>query len=154
MIETDFTILSVTRDNIKKLIKSFSIEQLNEIPSGMNNNLIWNLGHIIVTQQLLCYKMSGLPMNIENSYVEKYRKGTKPNPQVPNCEKELDHLLELLDETQNQTKLDYSNGLFKDYQSYTTSYNMTLNSIEDAIRFNNIHEGMHFGTCLALKNLI
>jgi hypothetical protein len=31
-------------------------EQLNTIPEGYNNNLIWNIAHIIVVQQMLVYK--------------------------------------------------------------------------------------------------
>jgi hypothetical protein len=28
---------------------------------GYSNNLIWNIAHIIVVQQMLVYKLSGLP---------------------------------------------------------------------------------------------
>jgi len=39
------------------MITPFSLEQLNKIPEGFNNNLIWNIAHCVVTQQLLCYKV-------------------------------------------------------------------------------------------------
>jgi hypothetical protein len=44
---------------------------------GYSNNLIWNIAHIIVVQQMLVYKLSGLPMMISDEMVEKI-KGTKP----------------------------------------------------------------------------
>jgi hypothetical protein len=47
-------------------------------PEGYSNNLIWNIAHIIVVQQMLVYKLSGLPMMISDEMVEKYKKGTKP----------------------------------------------------------------------------
>jgi hypothetical protein len=40
---------------------------------GYSNNLIWNIAHIIVVQQMLVYK-SGLPMMISDEMVEKYKK--------------------------------------------------------------------------------
>ena len=54
------------------------------------------------------------------------------------------------------TKLesDYSNTIFSNYNSYTTSYNITLSSIEEAIQFNNVHDGLHFGYIMALKKVI
>lgn len=154
MLDTDFRILQITRENIQKLISTFTLEQLNLVPPKMNNNLIWNLGHVIVTQQILCYKLSGLPMHLDNVYIEKYRKGTRPNPNQAISKEELDFLVKSLQSTQDQLKSDYENGIFQNYETYTTSYNMTLTSIQDAIRFNNVHEAMHLGTCLALKNLI
>jgi len=39
---------------------NYTLEQLNKIPEGFSNNLIWNIGHIIVTQQVLIYKLSNL----------------------------------------------------------------------------------------------
>jgi hypothetical protein len=47
-------------------------DQLNTIPEGYSNNLIWNIAHIVV-QQMLVYKLSGLPMMISDEMV-KYKK--------------------------------------------------------------------------------
>jgi hypothetical protein len=35
-----------------------TLEQLNKIPEGYNNNLIWNIAHVVVVQQMLVYKLS------------------------------------------------------------------------------------------------
>jgi len=43
--------LKKTRIFLLDLIKDLTTEQLNEIPKGFNNNIIWNLGHLIASQQ-------------------------------------------------------------------------------------------------------
>jgi hypothetical protein len=40
---------------------------------GYSNNLIWNIAHIIVVQQMLVYKLS-ITMMISDEMVEKYKK--------------------------------------------------------------------------------
>ncbi|MDN3670045.1 DinB family protein [Echinicola jeungdonensis] len=67
-----------TRKNFINLISDLDIDQLNQIPEGYNNNIIWNFGHIIVTQQLLCNKFSGLPLLIDEDILDAFRKGSKP----------------------------------------------------------------------------
>jgi hypothetical protein len=42
--------------------------------------------HIIVVQQMLVYKLSGLPMKISDTLVEKYKKGTKPEQDATQAE--------------------------------------------------------------------
>ncbi|MFK7946271.1 MAG: DinB family protein [Saprospiraceae bacterium] len=148
----NFYILEQTRSNILNAIKEYSIEQLNTIPDGFNNNLIWNFGHVVVTQQLLCYGLSGLPMHLDKELINKYRKGSKPMAFVDVVEFEL--LKEKAFQLIEQTKTDYAKGIFKSYKSYTTSFNVTINSVEEAIAFNNVHEGLHFGSVLALRKLI
>jgi hypothetical protein len=49
---------------------------------------------------------------------------------------------------------DYKNGIFKQFKTYTTGYNATLSNVEEAIMFNNIHEGLHFGYAMALRKLV
>ena len=71
------TILA-TRKLFIKLIENLSIEQLNKVPEGFNNNIIWNFAHVVVTQQIICYKLSGLPLKIDEKYLPLYSKGTKP----------------------------------------------------------------------------
>ena len=46
---------------------------------------------------------------------------------------------------------DYNNGLFKNYNEYTVSTKSTLTNAEEALEFNNFHEGIHLGYILALK---
>jgi len=73
-----FDVLSNIRVFSKKYLENNSLEDLNKIPKGFNNNIIWNIGHIVVTQQLLAYKLSGLPMQVSDDLINKYRKDTKP----------------------------------------------------------------------------
>lgn len=39
------------RTSVLNLIESLTLKQINEIPAGFNNNIIWNLGHLVATDQ-------------------------------------------------------------------------------------------------------
>ena len=151
-IDFSFDALKATRNNVLKAIESFTTEQLNTIPKGFNNNLIWNAGHIWITQELLCYKLSGLECSMENEMIQKYRKGSKPEADV--SEDEIARIKSELSLSIDRMEKDYKAGVFKEYKEYTTSYNVTLSNIEQAITFNNIHEGLHLGSLLALKKMV
>jgi hypothetical protein len=146
-----FNLLSVTRNNIKMLVNALTLAQLNSKPSGFNNTIVWQLGHILVTQQLLCYAFSNQKLMLTDAIIEKYRKGSVATLVT---QKEIDELLILLDKTSKQLEKDYSSNLFKTYTKYETSYGITLNTIEEAIQMNNVHEGVHFGNMLALKKIV
>ena len=144
-----FEVLPKTRSFFNTILEKTSVEDLNKIPKEFNNNVIWNIGHIVVTQQLLAYKLSGLPLMISDALVEKYKKGTKPNEYV--SEDEINEIKSLLFSTIKKTEEDYKNKRFKNYQEYTVSTTgNTLSNIDDALNFVHFHEGMHFGYVLAL----
>lgn len=149
---TSFEILRQIRTNILSIVDQFDHEQLNHIPAGLNNNLMWNFGHVIITQQLLCYKLSGLPLKINPDLVDKYRKGSRPDG--PISVEEFGILKDYLFTTIVQMEADYKNGVFQTYNTYKTSFGMTLDHIDKAIEFNNMHEGMHLGTMLTIKRLL
>jgi len=148
----EFDTLLASRKLTLKFIKDFDHEQLNLIPKGFKNNMIWNLGHLIVTQQLLWYSLSGKEMLINSEMVNKYRKGSQPSTLVE--ANEIQEIIELLSSLPEKSIADYKKGLFQTYQAYTTSFDVTLRSIEDAIKFNNFHEGLHVGTIMALRKLV
>jgi hypothetical protein len=125
---------------------------LNTIPEGFNNNLAWNLGHVLVTQQLLCYNLSGNKVVINEDWIHKYRKGTKPMNLIER--EEIDDIKELLVSTVDILKKDYEQGLFLSFQEYSTSYGVTLQSIEEAISFNLAHEAMHLGSMIMLRKFV
>ncbi len=154
MINKQFDILEKTRKVILKIIDNLSIDQINKIPSGFNNNVAWNLAHLVVTQQLLCNRFSGLDCYVNEDAINSYKKGTAPHPDRKMTEKELLNFKELLLLNIDRLKSDYHGGKYKEYNNYTTSMDINLNSIEDAIAFNNMHDGLHLGSILALKKYI
>lgn len=145
-------ILKITRNNILKNFEGLSIEELNRVPDGFNNNLIWNLGHVIATQQLLCYGLSRNKTFVSSEIIDAYRKGTKPTDLV--SEEAFNELKKLSEASLVQMQKDYAAGLFKEYKAYPTSFGVTLSEIEEAIMFNNVHEGMHLGYCIALRKVV
>ena len=137
---------------VSKFLENYTLEQLNKTPQGFSNNLIWNIGHIIVTQQLLVYKLSGLPMMISDELVEKYKKGTKVESAA--SQEEVDEIKSLLFTTIEKTKEDYANGLFKNYTEYPTSTGFVLANVEGALAFNNFHEGLHIGIMMSIRKFL
>ena len=144
-----FDVLTNTRAILKKIIENNSLEDLNKIPKGFNNNVIWNIGHIVVSEQLLAYKLSGLPSMLKDDMIDKYRKGTKPEEAISQAE--VDEIKDLLTVTIKKTEDDYKSNIFKEYNSYTVSTTgNTLNNIDEALQFIMTHEGIHLGYILAL----
>ncbi len=88
-------------------------------------------------------------MLVSDEMVADYKKGTKAERDL--SQKEVDAIKDLLFSTIEKTKEDYGNTLFQGYNEYTTSTKSTLSKVEEAIEFNNFHEGIHFGYILALR---
>ncbi|NJB86447.1 hypothetical protein GGR26_002215 [Lewinella marina] len=140
------------RRNILALTESVSLAQLNWVPELMSNNLIWNAGHVIATQELLVYALAGHRTPSGKDFINRYRKGTRPEGEEP-AESYAYIRSELLEGHQRLraacNDFDWSN-----YQPYTTSFGVELTGLEDALAFNNLHEAMHFGTMIALRKLV
>jgi len=148
-------LFTITRQNRKLLYRYLSdlpTDYLNKIPEGFNNNIWWNIAHVVVTQQKLVYGLSRLPLNVSLELVDKYQKGTFPKTEP--TESEIGEIKKLLFELPDQTIKDYQNHSFKSFTPYMTSPKVELNSVEDAIAFNVFHEGLHLGSIMALARAV
>ena len=123
------------------MIKDLTIEQLNEIPPGFNNNIIWNLGHLLTTQQSLCYLKAGLNMTIDGQYFLNYKPETKPNEFIDSAE--LEKIKTLFISVIGRLKSDYDKNAFSGYTPWTNRYGIEITNIDDAITFVLFHEGIH-----------
>ena len=151
-MEKLFDITLQSRKRLYKILDSTSRERLLEIPNGYNNNIWWNIAHVVVTQQLLVYKLSGLKIRIPDEFVDKFKKGTVPDGTA--TEAEIKEIENFLISTCEWMKEDYENGLFQNFNEYTTSAGVTLKSTDDAIAFNLYHEGLHIGAIIALLHAV
>lgn len=147
-----FEVQKTIREVLLKILESHSLEQLNKIPQGFNNNIIWNAAHCISVQQALVYKLSGLPAIVSDEFILKYRRGTKPEGDLSQAE--VDEIKALLSTTLEKTKNDFETGLFVDYNEYATSLGYTIKNIQGALDFNNYHEGVHSGIMMSLRKLV
>ncbi|REH56168.1 DinB family protein [Tenacibaculum gallaicum] len=147
-----FEVLKRSRDLVLKRIEGLSHEQLHIIPEGFNNNIAWNVAHLVVTQQLLHYKLSGLNCLAPDELIEGYKKGTIPTKGF--TEEEFEEVKELLIGLPETLEEDFEAGIFTKHQEYETSTGFVIDSFESAVAFNNLHEGMHLGIIMNLSKLV
>lgn len=155
VIKRELNLLREIRTTLVKELDALTLEQLNHIPESHNNNIVWNIGHCLVVQQLLCYGLSGLPPYVDKSIGIKYKKGSAP--EQPVRQEEVNWLKEMLLKSVDLLEKDLEEGKFQTFKPYTIGtigFGTHLASIEDTIRFNNVHEGIHYGYLLALKKLL
>jgi hypothetical protein len=145
-------IIQKPRVNLFKLIEGLSIEQLNLVPPGFNNNIIWNLGHMVAAQQGVCYSRAGLKTIVSDDFFHAYKPGTKPEKFVDAAELQL--ITDLAFSTLVQLETDHANNIFENYTPWTTRYGAELHNIDEAIAFIPFHDGFHMGYVLALRRVI
>lgn len=141
-----------TRSSMLRILESKSYEELVKIPDNFKNSIFWNIAHVLVTQQLLCYKLCGLDLKIEESMVEKYGKGTLAFEEVERSD--IEYVKNHLENATLHLREDYINDVFKDYKPYMTSTGIELKSIEDALTFSTFHDGIHLGVILSLMKIV
>ena len=151
-INYSIDILKATRENVLKFTSEFTFEQMTKIPEGFSNSILWNFGHNIVVQQLLCYKLSGVDPIIDPSIIEKFRKGASGDTVI--TEKEYDVLRSQYLSTVEALSSDYVKLNAGDFYTYTTSYGISLGSVDESITFNTAHETLHFGIMMSIGKLV
>jgi abortive infection bacteriophage resistance protein len=147
-----FKVQKTIREILLKILDNHSLEQLNKIPAGYSNNLIWNVAHCISAQQVLVYKLSGLPMLVSDEFIDKYKKGTKPEGDVSQAE--VDEIRGLLFSTLDKTEKDVNDDIFLNYTRYLTSMGFELTNVQDALDFVNYHEGIHTGIIMSIRKFV
>ena len=69
-------------------------------------------------------------------------------------QEEFEQVKELLIGLPNTLEEDFKEGIFKNYTEYPTSTGFVLTDIENAINFNNFHEGIHYGIIRSIKKFL
>ncbi len=139
-----FKVLQKSREALYNLAKDMPLELLNQIPEGFNNNIIWNIGHIVAVQQLLVYGLSKTPFVVDQFIIDHFRNKTKPERTYTG--EEVDMVLSSLETSIVQMNKDYTDKKFGPCTPFISkSFNTTFDTIEEIITFNIFHEGLHSG---------
>lgn len=136
------------RKLLRKLLLSLTPEQVNKIPEGFNNNIIWNCAHVISVQQSLAYFLYGLPMRMEKDFVKKFTADTRPQ------EVHTDGFIHLTGEKLLETSAWMQEDIGLSEPSiktpFTTAIKVDLNRMDETLSFINYHEGIHLGVVMSM----
>lgn len=153
MLYQTLLILKQTRENLLTAVEGLSNEQLTHIPESFNNSILWNLGHIVASQYLLCYKLTGNDEKLDMNFIDRYRRGSKPTDVT--TDSEITAIKQALTHSLNELTSDYENGYFgSTFTAYQTSYGIELHTIEEVIEFNIAHEALHLGYIMAMRHVV
>ncbi|MDB5195990.1 MAG: DinB family protein [Flaviaesturariibacter sp.] len=141
-----------TRTYLLTQLDGLTTTQFNIVPEGFNNNIAWNLGHLVAAEQGVCYMRGGLKPVIDPAFFERYKPGSRPDEAI--SEEAITEIKSLMMSTLDRLQEDYDEGAFAHYTTWTTRYGTTLASIDEALAFLLFHEGFHGGICLALKKIV
>jgi hypothetical protein len=151
--------MNLQLENIRKsrlyiidFVKDLSLEKLNKIPHGFNNNIMWNLGHLVAAQQSICYSKGGLTPSLSEHDYAKYKPGTRPERFYDSIEE--DEVKSLLISAIDVMQRDYEQGLFQAFVPWTNRYGNSLSNIDEAINYLQFHEGLHFGVITSIRKLV
>ena len=144
--------MGLARGYLLTIIKDMSDEQLVVVPEGANNNVLWNLGHLALSHAGLTYDPCGLDSPVPENYGALFKGGTSPDSwdEAPSVAEVKD----VFKNTHKQMLEDYKNGAFDGFKSREFMGDVTLDNVEQAIGFNLIHEGVHIGALISIKNLM
>ncbi|MBD0259700.1 MAG: DinB family protein [Cytophagales bacterium] len=136
-------------------LDGLSTQQLNAIPAGYSNNLVWNLAHLVSVAQNLGYVRAGLPIAVDDRYFSPYLPGTKPERFID--EPEIQTIKALCITSVDGFQADYAKNRFGNYSpsaGIRQVYGVEVSTIDEAIDYLLYHEGFHGGYMLSLKRLL
>ncbi len=148
----EFEILKASRIRLLQVMETVDNTILFKIPETFNNNIVWQIGHCITSQQRHMYMRSGLPMHISQEFMEAFKIGTAPHTwkKTP----DIDEIKHLLLYTVNQLSKDLTSGIFVEYQSFSLPIGFSINNHIQALQAANFHEAEHSGIILSYLKLL
>ena len=123
-VEFSVALIEKTRQRMLKVVEGLSSEQLLRVPNGFRNNLLWNLGHVIATLQILCYEKSSVPLRVPAYFLAPFRKGTSPSDWTGTMD--LEDIETWLLESVKTLREDLLKNAFVTYEPYETSAVLSL----------------------------
>ncbi len=140
------------RTRIIDSLEGLTAAQLNHVPAGHNNNLIWHLGHLCVTLSSRVYITHGLAMPISTKLVAQFKPGTTAT--APQSEAEIEEIKHTFLHLVTQVKEDMERGLFQNYTPWSTMLKEPVDTFENCLSFMHFHEGVHLGSIQMQKKSV
>ncbi|WYP24992.1 DinB family protein [Alkalihalobacillus sp. FSL W8-0930] len=151
---TNFIInqLEFTRRQTLKYVNDINDSMAEKIPTGLRNNIKWNLGHIYVIHEKFAFGLTNHQTHLPSNFNQLFDPGTKPSDWTQKGPS-MSELLELLSEQFIRIESILTNHIKEDINPHyhSSSSGLTFKTVDDVLTFSIYHEAMHFAT---IKNIL
>lgn len=147
--EVLFKQLNTYRSELLELVDDISEEEAEITPKGFNNNIRWNLGHVILDQYLWIQVLTKDDPPIPMAYNQWFGYGTNPShftDETPS----FSELISLLREQPRIIEERYRGRMEEEF----APTDMGMHTIEQVLVRTIFHEGLHMGAIIAIKRQI
>ncbi|WP_240041243.1 DinB family protein [Paenibacillus ginsengarvi] len=144
-----FRQLDMNRSRTLQFVSDVTEQQADIVPEGFNNNIRWNLGHILTVQERFAFRLLGEPMDLPEELMSLFGNGTKP-ADWQGAPPTLEELRKLLEE-QNERFRERLTGRMDDKLQIPFR---ELDRLSDVLIFSIGHEALHAGYIQALKRAV
>lgn len=146
-----FNLLEKTRKGVLGHTAELTSEQRTIVPVGFNNNIHWQLGHIIFIADAIVFGFAGKASEVPAEYKTFFAPGTKPadwTTEPPAWES-------LLEQFSKQTELIRETFAGQVNQPLTNTNNFAkAETIGDLLEVNTMHESSHLGMINAMSKVV
>jgi uncharacterized damage-inducible protein DinB len=146
-----FSLNRFTRNRTLQALDKTDELVADEVPSGFSNSIRWNLGHILVTQEVLMFKnAANESMKLDSNLIELFKMGTKPDSKINYPT--LEELRNLLAEQQERIERTFAGRLSELLGSpIKLGEWIEFKTIGEVLTFTIYHEGIHQGVINGIK---
>lgn len=127
-----------------KKVQSDYADFADTIPEGFNNNIRWNLGHVVTILDQLANYPAGEKPDLGKPFHKSFANGTSPknwNDETPS----LDEIIQALEEQPKKIKEKFAGRLADPLPQPFSLVGVEFKTVGDLIGFNLYHEGLHAG---------
>lgn len=143
--EVLFRQLKTYRSEVLDAVENVTLEETEIIPTGFNNNIRWNLGHIYLDQYLWIQAVTKEKNSVSEEFNKWFGFGTSPSDFSEDTPS-LEDLKQLLRSQPDTIKEAYGNRLEVEYKPTE----MGMHTIEQVLIRTIFHEGMHLQAIIDL----
>ena len=157
----NLAVIAATRRLMVEMLRGHTLAQVNAIPAGFRNNLIWNAAHCWVSLHRVVFlrngasdqelALMGVPVPDEATR-EGYRNGTAPTGDVEAAF--VDTVCAALSDATWSARLTEEFLVPERYTAWTTMWGVELHDAGEGLAYINMHEGMHYGVMLSIRKLV
>lgn len=132
--------------------RGLSRAQLLDVPDGLRNNIIWNLGHLVLDNGDMLYRPAGLDPPHPGTFLPLFDAGTSPAnwteaPSVP-------EVLQAFRAHPERLAHDIDAGRFAGFDPSLVISGWPVADFDETLAYATVHAGIHLGAVMAIRRLV